>query len=610
MAQTHVGAKRRVPRVFVSLCPALLALLYPIASRAQRPLNLDFERRSAGDSALPWGWRCECSGAVSLDTTMAHKGRTSVRFANAPGDTSSQWLILDVTSQQFSRHQRLSARIWVRTDADVTREVLVGLGVGRRDGETHDTAKVARSQTWVPVDVALPLDTAVRWVDLWIRFGGRGTAWVDDASLALDGAALETDPASGRVPTESAVMALRRLARPLAAVDDPEAAADLEAIFPSARNPHVIGLGEATHGTSEFERRRQRLIGFLATRRGYSLVAFEADQLEMNRVNDYVTFGRGSASTAIAGLFAVSRTREMVDLIESLRKINRSGKGHVQVAGFDFQHPVLPIDSVIAFLRRFDGPFAVRAESGFADMRADWVAHEYPAFYARRADSVYAQWIAAAQAVKRHMESSRTRYAAEAGGVRASWAIQGANLVLQSAMLSRLRSGQFRDSCMAENILWLLANAPEKTRAVISAHNDHVTRRIGAMGSFLARRLGGEYSPFALTTFQGDYSASRFLPPSSREYLPRQIPPAPADGLESLLHELRMPMMFLDLRAAQGHERPALLDEARPFLDVGWAVMDWPFAPQNPGTYDGIFFVDSTTATHVIPCPSGRVCPG
>ena len=43
----------------------------------------------------------------------------------------------------------------------------------------------------------------------------------------------------------------------------------------------------------------------------------------------------------------------------------------------------------------------------------------------------------------------------------------------------------YRDECMAANVGWILDQAPKGSKVVLWAHNGHVARPAGAMGSFL-----------------------------------------------------------------------------------------------------------------------------
>jgi Erythromycin esterase len=64
--------------------------------------------------------------------------------------------------------------------------------------------------------------------------------------------------------------------------------ADYDPIMDLIGNAHLVLLGEATHGTSEFYRARADVIKRLILEKGFTAVAVEADWPDAYRVNRYV----------------------------------------------------------------------------------------------------------------------------------------------------------------------------------------------------------------------------------------------------------------------------------------------------------------------------------
>ncbi len=94
----------------------------------------------------------------------------------------------------------------------------------------------------------------------------------------------------GRVSSPHAVRALlREAAEPF---DDLESA-DLAPLLERIGDSRLVLLGEATHGTSEFYRLRARITRELIEKRGFNLVAVEADWPDAAQVDRYV---RGRAA--------------------------------------------------------------------------------------------------------------------------------------------------------------------------------------------------------------------------------------------------------------------------------------------------------------------------
>jgi erythromycin esterase len=77
---------------------------------------------------------------------------------------------------------------------------------------------------------------------------------------------------------------------------------DLEPLRDVLERARVVALGEATHGTREFFRLKQRLVEYLVSALGFNVFALEADFGAALAVDDYVQGGPGTAEQALARL--------------------------------------------------------------------------------------------------------------------------------------------------------------------------------------------------------------------------------------------------------------------------------------------------------------------
>jgi erythromycin esterase-like protein len=128
------------------------------------------------------------------------------------------------------------------------------------------------------------------------------------------------------VPPVSAELApaLARATVPLS-TDDPDAgsAADLATVLPLIGSARVVALGEATHGTREFFRLKDRIFRFLVRNAGFTVLALEISAEAGRRVDDYVRHGTGSARDALNAFeFWTWKTEEVLALIEWMRTWN------------------------------------------------------------------------------------------------------------------------------------------------------------------------------------------------------------------------------------------------------------------------------------------------
>ncbi len=144
------------------------------------------------------------------------------------------------------------------------------------------------------------------------------------AILAVAGAAWLTRlPA---VPAAGAAVgpALARAALPLA-TDDPAAPdGDLRPLIPVLGGRRVVALGEATHGTREFFRLKDRIVRLLVRHAAFTTFALEISPAAGDRLNRFVRDGSGNVDDALRQFeFWTWKTEEVRDLARWLRQWNR-----------------------------------------------------------------------------------------------------------------------------------------------------------------------------------------------------------------------------------------------------------------------------------------------
>jgi erythromycin esterase-like protein len=214
----------------------------------------------------------------------------------------------------------------------------------------------------------------------------------------------------------------------------------------------------------------------------------------------------------------------------------------------------------------------------------------------------YADADRAVRRVIDHLAGERERLARATSAADVDWAVQNARVVEQS-MVMRTRDGEeaslVRDSCMAANIDWILAQAPKGEKIVLWAHNGHVSRREAWMGDWLARRHGRDYVVVGFATARGHYQAmsARGL---SRD---NELVSGAAGTLEATLAAPGLPRFLLDLRS--GAATPAVrdwLDAERHMRFIGARATLGQFGTAHVGRdFDAFVWVDSTSAA--IPLP-------
>ncbi|HEY1404796.1 MAG TPA: erythromycin esterase family protein, partial [Pyrinomonadaceae bacterium] len=172
---------------------------------------------------------------------------------------------------------------------------------------------------------------------------------------------------SGARDSAAAVSALvRESAIPLSG-----GAHDYDALMNLIGDARFVLLGEATHGTREFYRERERITRRLVEEKGFDAVVLEADWPDAYRVNEYVV-GRSTDANAEKPLSVFTRFPQWMwrntdfrDMVAWLRTHNDSQPAvapRVGVYGMDLYSLSNSSKAVVEYLKRVDPAAAARAQ--------------------------------------------------------------------------------------------------------------------------------------------------------------------------------------------------------------------------------------------------------
>jgi erythromycin esterase-like protein len=394
----------------------------------------------------------------------------------------------------------------------------------------------------------------------------------------------------------------------------------LDAIDP---NVSLVLIGEASHGTHEFYRIRADLTRALIRRRGFQLVAVEADWPDAYRANQWVRLV-GDDDTAEDALSDFTRfprwmwrNRDVVRFLRWLRAENgdRPADARIGFYGLDLYSLHRSIACVIEYLDKVDPDAAQRARRGYAcfDVFGEDVQSYGYATSLDVARSCEDEVIAQLVELRRRTAEYATRdgrIAADAYFV----AEQNARVVRDAEMFYRAmfrgaaESWNVRDRHMMttlEALLEHVGGAGEPARAVVWAHNSHLgdaratsMAAIGEvnLGQLARQRFGAACCTIGMTTHDGDVTAAgAWHEPAAL----RRVRPSLAGSYERLFHETGLPSFLLRLST------PELASAlAGPRLERAIGVIYRPeterashyFSARLPGQFDLLVHVDRTRA--------------
>jgi erythromycin esterase len=592
-AQTVFMTKEDCLMCRAVLFVCLFFVMLPAAWAAPNPaLDLDFEAPECTSGwQLVGSWQYPYDNVI--DTTVAQSGSQSFKsrytgpspwtFRQGTGGNLQEFPAADVAGKQM----RLSG--YIRSEAiDLGYAGFYVAAYPASGGLVYADMfenGVTGTTPWTRYELVLdvPADTAV------VLFGaelfGGGTAWFDNFQVEIDGKRWKDGKADHLLrPTPGHVQQVRRAAIPLTTAVAGNGFADLQPLRNVIGDARIVALGEGTHGTREFFQMKHRLVEFLATEMGFTTFAIEANMPEAYRVNEYVLTGQGDPAELLEGmLFWTWNTQEVLDMILWMRDFNASGRGRIQFTGFDMQFSAASAQNVRTFLAQAEPAYLPTANAAFALIAAA----------ERRARATAAE-VAAARNVHQHLVAQRDVYLQTLSREQVDWALQNARLVVQTAeALAGLVS---RDQAMAENVSWILDQAPAGSKIVLWAHNGHVNKVAGWMGDFLDRRYGDDMYVLGFAFGEGRYNALSAGPQLTSH---QALPPVPG-SLESLLSATGLPRFLLDLR--HGNAPHVWFDKPRFFRNIGAIATHCAFSPTVAAeAYDGLVWIDPTSPSVLLP---------
>jgi erythromycin esterase len=150
---------------------------------------------------------------------------------------------------------------------------------------------------------------------------------------------------------------------------------------------------------------------------------------------------------------------------------------------------------------------------------------------------------------------------------------------------------------MAKNIQWIVNQAPPGSKIVLWAHDYHVSRYDGAMGSYLASQYGKDYVVLGFGFHEGSYNA---VGPQGLK--PYTAAPSFPGSAEYVFHHTGMPQFILDLRQASPDSSGSawVIDDVQ-FRTIGAVPVDGFAVTRLVHDYDAIIYLDHSSPSTLLP---------
>jgi protein-L-isoaspartate(D-aspartate) O-methyltransferase len=414
------------------------------------------------------------------------------------------------------------------------------------------------------------------------------------------------------VPATARTLA-RLLADSCEPFDDIESAA-LGPLFERIGDARVVLLGEATHGTSEFYRMRARITRELVERKGFTIVAAEADWPDAARIDHYVRDLEHPAPDWIAFTRFPTwmwRNHEIRALVDWLRDHNQglTAERRVGFYGLDLYSLHTSIDAVLTYLDDVDPQTAAVARHRYGCL-TPWESDPATYGYATLTER-YRSCEADVVRMLQELLGGRLRYLG-ADGERYFDAVQNARLVTQAERYYRLmyyggpKSWNLRDTHMFETLTRVLQARGGGSKAVVWAHNSHLgdakATEMSARGEINIGQLCRE--EFGSAVYSVGFGTDRGTVAAASDWGAameiKQVRPSDPRSYEQLCHTTGIPNFLLGLRP-QGELRDGLMESR---LERAIGVIYRPetelashyFAAHLPRQFDEYIWFDESRA--------------
>jgi erythromycin esterase len=369
----------------------------------------------------------------------------------------------------------------------------------------------------------------------------------------------------------------------------------------------VVGVGEATHSSSEFFTLKQKIFRELVEQKGFTTFALEASWSTGLDLDRYIVSGVGDPREIMRrdfqGSYKFWNVQEYLDLIEWMRSYNRTHARKLHFVGDDlgYASPAL-LDRVIDYVGKTSPTRLPEIKSLYAGIRSD---AEYEAWSAEYLTKPLAERVKLEAAARRAVVLVESLPPSP----ERTWAAQHARAIWQVAKFFSFdvtdpkvlpKAMYFRDESMAANTAWWARTTGAKV--MLSAHNGHIALETGspadypkAQGTFLREQLGRDYLTIGTSFDHGSFNSQDI---SNGELKAFTLPPAAPGNNEYTLDKVPYRDYLVDLRHLPASTR-AWLDVRRPTRDIGTGYPTPDLPIRLAPSYDLLIHLNQVTAAHL-----------
>ena len=373
----------------------------------------------------------------------------------------------------------------------------------------------------------------------------------------------------------------------------------MDSILEKIGDAQIVALGEATHGTSEFWKIRQKITRYLVEKKGFRAILMEASFPASFALHDYITVGSGTLSEAHQTLGSW-RYSEMQDFIRWMRQYNiehpADGNGPaLHFYGYDtaFQSWTEAINLILTFLQQVDAGEVENINTRLQNHTKDDAVYLCEFFTGN--ESLY---------ISRSSPKEYNKIFRIVNNLVSSWEIWN-RLSLNRPTL------EYRDSVNILNVNCIMTNLLPGCKIVLWAHNGHIRNgymndvngKAKMLGYRLRSQFGSSYYPIATEFYGGHFLAWDECAGHDFLFIDHTVASPPGESYTYRLKQALVPLYYLDLSRInysdpnsawiQGPEKVRMIGATYCFNND----LQYYDTLSLPEYYDGIVFVANSHPT-------------
>lgn len=324
----------------------------------------------------------------------------------------------------------------------------------------------------------------------------------------------QVEPTVAAQPVKlSVVESIQSQAMVLKTIDPLQPFDDMMPLKDMIGNANYVGLGEASHGSSEIFTMKFRLVKFLVTEMGFTNFGIEEDWGNGLQLNEYIHMGKGNPREFLKLLYPAD---EIVAMVEWMKDYNadQAHEKKIQFIGLDLKTMEQDVfTKVVDYVKLHHPEILSEVEESYKELSAAAVSLQE---YMKLTPEKKKKFNANAAKVVKLLENKTGQLK---NGIAASelvW-VKGTAKVIENYTAMMIPSDYaqivtLHDQYLADHAEWAQQAFGGKT--MLWGHNIHVAKGVidkemypKVAGQFLKERFGDQYVAIGTTTTKGKFTA-------------------------------------------------------------------------------------------------------